>query len=407
MLIFKPIVQYINQHREIESRLLQNEQRLKYFYESGLIGVYYWNKEGIITEANKKFLELTCYSEEDLKMEKILWANLSPGEFAINDEVTFKKMMQSKLTKPFRRQFITKEGNRIWVETAVAVLDREKINGVAFILDITERKAAEKLRRNYRRSLEKMVKERTIQLEEAKFKAEKSDKLKTAFLSNLSHEIRTPLNSIIGFSGILLMEKAGNLKDEQKKQLDMVKTSANHLLRIINDILDLSEIEANDLKLDLEVFDFYEIVQSLVKEQKPAADQKGLELIIETNSEEIRVYSDKTRIFQIISALVNNAIKFTEKGMVKIIIQKGAGEFKFIVCDTGIGIKPKQMEKLFQPFIRIEDAHHRKYEGSGLGLAVSKRLTEVLNGKLEVTSTFGQGSTFCCSFPIAAKDAIS
>jgi signal transduction histidine kinase len=230
-------------------------------------------------------------------------------------------------------------------------------------------------------------------------KAQAADQIKSAFLATMSHELRTPLNSIIGFTGIILRERVGPLNDEQKKQLNMVRRSSQHLLALINDVLDISKIEAGQLQVAYERTDLRQIIEKTVQSTRPLAEGKGLELGVEISPEIETITGDPRRVEQVLLNLLGNAIKFTEKGSVRIVCEADGDNVLVKVMDTGIGIKNEDMETVFKSFRQIDSGLTRKFEGTGLGLSISKRLVELMGGKIWVTSIWGEGSTFCFSLP--------
>ncbi|HOO56885.1 MAG TPA: transporter substrate-binding domain-containing protein [bacterium] len=259
----------------------------------------------------------------------------------------------------------------------------------------------------HQENLEGLVDMRTAELEKAKVAAEDADRLKSVFMASMSHELRTPLNSIIGFTGIILMGLSGELNDEQKKQLGMVKSSSEHLLSLISDVLDISKIEAGRIDLSHEEFDMRDIVNEVVITISPEAEKKDLKVVTEVPGE-INMLSDRRRVKQILMNLVGNAVKFTQEGYVKISV--GIADDGFVeicVTDTGIGISRENMHLLFNPFRQIGDDFEKKSEGTGLGLHLCKRLVALLGGKIWAESEFGRGSAFMFSIPIRSRETIN
>ncbi len=235
-------------------------------------------------------------------------------------------------------------------------------------------------------------------------RAQEADRLKSAFLASMSHELRTPLNSIIGFTGILLQGLVGALNEEQNKQLRMVQNSANHLLDLINDILDLSKIEAGQLVVNCAPFNLRSSIEMVVQTLMPLVDKKGLSLKTVIHPDVGVINSDQRRVEQILLNLANNAIKFTNEGQVDIECTIKKNRVEINVIDTGIGINENDLEKLFNPFQQIDTGLTRQYEGTGLGLSICKRLVEKLNGKIWVASEWGKGSVFSFALPVSKRE---
>ena len=256
----------------------------------------------------------------------------------------------------------------------------------------------------HRDHLEEIVAERTRELADAKEAAESADRLKSAFLATMSHELRTPLNSIIGFSGILLQEMAGPLNEEQKKQLGMVSESAEHLLALINDVLDLSKIEAGQLQLADEPFDLASSIGKVVRIVRPAAEEKNLMIETEISPEPIWMRGDSRRMEQVLLNLLSNAVKFTVRGGVRVVCTLEGDHARIRVIDTGIGIRQEDLLKLFRPFTQLETGLTRQYEGTGLGLSIAKKLVAMMGGELHVESEYGRGSTFSVVVPVRGGD---
>ncbi len=266
-------------------------------------------------------------------------------------------------------------------------------------LDITETVATQAALRAANEALEARVQERTAQLAEAKERAESSDRLKSSFLATMSHELRTPLNSILGFTGVLLKRLAGPITAEQEKQLGMVRDSGQLLLALINDVLDLSKIEADALTLSRTEFSLCSSVQRVVEAQKLAAEQRGLAFICEGSAQPISIHADKRRIEQILTNLISNAIKFTSTGSVRLSCGTIDGNIYVRVTDTGIGIAREHLPVLFLPFRQIDHGLARRREGTGLGLSISQHLARMHQGEIRVESELGVGSTFSLVLP--------
>lgn len=253
--------------------------------------------------------------------------------------------------------------------------------------------------RRINQEMERRITKRTEELAAAMEKAQAADRIKSAFLATMSHELRTPLNSIIGFTGIMLQGLAGPLNTEQHKQMSMVQNSARHLLALINDVLDISKIEAGQLEISRSSFSLRPSIEKTVALVSPLAQKKGIELQLDITDDMVMITADQRRLEQVILNLLNNAVKFTEKGHVRISCRIIDDQCLISIADTGIGMRPEEVAELFQPFHQIDTGLSRKHEGTGLGLSICKKLMDLMGGAILVESQWGQGSTFTIRFP--------
>lgn len=264
--------------------------------------------------------------------------------------------------------------------------------------DIVEYKRAEEALKLYQGNLEELVAKRTEQLEAANTRLKELDRLKSLFIASMSHELRTPLNTIIGFTGIILQGMTGEINAEQRKQLTMVLDSSHHLLDLINDVIDISKIEAGKVDLSIEWFDMIPLVKKTVEPFIPLAKTKGIKLSMAL-PESLIIESDARRIRQVMVNLLGNAIKFTDSGNINVHITEADTLVNIVVTDTGIGINEMNMGKLFESFSQIV-VNGRPKEGSGLGLYLTRKITHLLGGEVKVESTPGMGSAFTVTLPM-------
>ena len=265
---------------------------------------------------------------------------------------------------------------------------------------IMEREKSEKELHNYRNHLEDLVAKRTRQLEETKKEAEEASLAKSKFLSNMSHELRTPLNAIIGFGQLLVSDPVSTLSEDQQDGLEQILSSGQHLLELITEILSLSQIEAGKLSLSIEPVRVGSVVNEAVALVQTMARQYGVSVVSETPPDaNVFVLADQLRLKQIVLNLLSNGIKYNNRGgEVRIRVNPGVGQHDITVEDTGIGIDDKDIINVFEPFNRL-GAETKDIEGTGIGLTLTKRLTEVMNGSLGIQSVPGEGSSFTVSMP--------
>ncbi len=248
------------------------------------------------------------------------------------------------------------------------------------------------------------LQEKNEQLDTQNTKLQELDRLKSVFLASMSHELRTPLNAIIGFTSLILQGMVGEINEEQKKQLALVESSAQHLLSLINDVLDIAKIEAGKVELSLDEFAFDDLMREAVGILSPIADLKKIKLLGDAPGG-VTLYSDKRRLTQVLINLTGNAVKFTDKGSVKVKARLlGKHRLAVNIIDTGIGLKQEDIDKLFTPFQQAGDSLVKKQQGTGLGLYLSRKLVNLLGGEITVKSEFGKGSEFAFTLPLKYKE---
>jgi PAS domain S-box-containing protein len=399
------IVRDVTERRQIEDALLASEREYRELVMLANSIILRWTPDGRITFLNEFGQRFFGFNKEEILGKHVLETIVPSSETTGRD---LKPLMEAICADPksFERntnENVKRNGEKVWIDwTNRVVLDAQgTIREILSIgSDITERKQAQEALVRYRDHLEEQVRERTHELASAKERAESADRLKSAFLATMSHELRTPLNSIIGFSGVLLQGLAGPLNEEQFKQLSMVCKSADHLLALINDVLDLSKIEAGQMPLFMEQFDLRASILSVVGAASPLAKKKGLPLTVEIADNVSTVVSDQRRIEQVLLNLLSNGIKFTENGCIRVEVTIQGNHLSVCVTDTGIGIKEQDVRSLFKPFTQLDAGISRKHEGTGLGLSICKKLIELLGGTMSVESEWGKGSKFGFDVPV-------
>ncbi len=383
------------------------------------------DKNGLITFMNVIAEDLTGWKMEDARNKKLtdIFRIINKDTRKTVENPAARVMLEGTVVGLANHTLlISKDGTEIPIDDSAAPIKDERGNIIGVILvfrDVTEREQAEaELYRAYD-ELERRVAERTADLEatnrqlkqeieqrklaeerlqEKNIELENANMAKDRFLANMSHELRTPLNAIIGFTGSLLMKLPGPLTAEQESQLRNISISSKHLLLLINDILDLAKIESGKVELNPEPVSCRSVLKEITDTLGNIADGKGLKLICDFTGQDVIVHTDRRALSQILLNLVSNAIKFTEKGEIRIKLGRfcdsSSRRVEFSVTDTGIGIKSEDKIKLFQAFTQVDPFGSHRHEGTGLGLHLSKKLAELLGGHIIFQSEFGKGSIF-------------
>ncbi len=279
-------------------------------------------------------------------------------------------------------------------QAAIAISNAQMIN----ILEEREERLAKQNEILIRQNEE--LEQQRQQIQRQNLKMMEAAQMKSQFLATMSHELRTPINAITGFSQLLLRQRQFQLSAQQLDMVKRILNNGNNLLDLINDILDLSKIEAGRMKLHLEEINLQRLITVTVAELDSLADQKGLQLDIAINLDNPHIINDSTRLRQILVNLLSNAIKFTEKGQVQIVAEEmKPAHLMIAVIDTGIGISPTHLEQIFHEFWQVDQTTTRKYQGTGLGLSICQRLVRLMGGQIQVESQVNQGSTFRIEVP--------
>ncbi|MCB4361285.1 ATP-binding protein [Quatrionicoccus australiensis] len=351
---------------------------------------------GCFVDANDNYRRYFGWSREEMLGKTGIELGLWIDQTARSAWVA--KLLEQGSALNHETQWRDKSGKLRDIQLSAAIIDIDGISHIlSFASDVTERRQAEAELMEYRRRLEAMVSERTSQLAMAKEYAERGSRAKSAFLANMSHEIRTPLNAVIGLTHLIRRDASDPL---QKERLSRVEDSAQHLLNVINDILDISKIEAEKLQLEESDFSISRLIGETLEMIEYRSHDKGLVLYAELSPHlPPAVHGDPKRLQQILLNFLSNAVKFTEHGQIRVhaeVAEQSSEQIllRIEVSDTGIGIEPGIQERLFRPFEQADDSTTRRFGGTGLGLAISRQLARLMGGDTGMRSQPGKGSTF-------------
>jgi PAS domain S-box-containing protein len=399
------IVRDITESKRVENFLRDSEERFRelFTHMSGAVAIYEPENNGedfIFKDCNQALLSIEKIDKGRVIGRRV--TEVFPGvkEFGIFE--VFKRVYRTGKAERFPVSFYQDERISGWRDNYVYKLPSGEI--VAIYDDITERKLAEESLKQSRDELERVNGQLVRSTEHANQMAKEAIEAyeaKGQFLANMSHEIRTPMNAIIGFSDILAEEK---LPKNQKEYVELIQQSSRYLLNLINDVLDFSKADIGKIELNETVFFVSKIVNLIEAQMRPEAEKKGLKFeVVQSGDLPAQMKGDPARLLQCLNNLISNAVKFTEKGHIRIKVRPenkdGKSFVRFDIEDTGIGIAADQSERIFESFVQLDGTSSRKYGGTGLGLTITKQLTKLIGGQLTVTSEPGKGSVFSFIVP--------
>ncbi len=366
------IIHDVTDRKQAEKALLESESKFRSYITNAPNGIFIIDANANCLEVNTTAGMLTGYSEEELT--GMNFNDLIAQEYR---KIADQNLLDLKNNGSVfvELSFMRKDETICWLRIDASKLSETRY--LVFASDITEKKKAEH------------------SLISGKMMAEENSRIKSEFLANMSHELRTPLTAIIGFSDLLNIQHFGELNNKQLEFVGHISKSGKHLLNVINDVLDLSKIESGKMDLECEYFPVSKLIDEVQKSLYPLAVRKGIEVSISNNNKEPEIFADKLKLKQIMYNLLNNAIKFTpDNGLISVVVKRAGNTIEVSVSDTGIGIPVHMREEIFDPFVQVDASSKRKYGGTGLGLALTKRFVEMHNGKIWVESEEGKGSTF-------------
>jgi PAS domain S-box-containing protein len=388
--VIKSVLEH--KQKEIELNLTQNallksEALFRTAFENATIGVCMVDVKGNFISVNETLCKITGYTKSEL--EKSSFLSVTHPDDVEKSKYFLNEILKGNINNTnFEKRYVHKSGTIIWAIISTSLVKNTSNSTdyfFTFIQDISEKKKFEE------------------ELIMAKEKAEEADRLKTAFLNNISHEIRTPMNAIMGFSELL---NEPNLEiDKHKEYTNTIMQSSEHLLSIISDIISIATIEAGQEKIHHCEFNLNEMLDLMYDQFKIKADEKNLEFkIAKTLSDrEATISTDKTKLIQIISNLINNSLKFTDVGFIEVSYLLKDTQLVFTVKDSGIGIPKNMHDEVFKRFRQIEYSSDRQHGGSGLGLAISRAYIELLGGQIWLNSEPNVGTSFFFTIPYTVK----
>jgi len=377
---YQSIFHDITERREAEKALRESEEWFRKLFEQSNDGIFYLDLEGKIVAVNKAFAEMHGYTLDEIKSMNI--NDLDSMEERQYYPERMKRLQNGENLK-FEVNHIHKDGHHVPLEVTAGMISMgSKSYLFSSHRDITERRKADET------------------MKFAMAKAEASDRLKTSFLNNISHEVRTPLNGILGFSEILTKDTLD--QEEKEEAFTMVNECSNRLLETITNFMDISLILSGEMNISKSGFNPLSLLQEIIQKYETDCSKANIGLSLDTKDiqKDTEIYSDPELIRKVLTHLMNNAIKFTEKGSITLGCKVISGNLQFFVTDTGIGIGREALKEIFAYFVKEDQSAASPSEGSGLGLSISKGIINLLGGEMNVESVRGKGSVFSFSLPI-------
>jgi PAS domain S-box-containing protein len=390
----------INAHEGLRTQ----EAYLRAVLEHVLDGIISVNADGIIEIFNPAAERMTGYSRAEVLGQSINM--LMPAHLAKEHDGHIQRFEQSRtsLVMDTLREVpvLRKDGTVFPAELAVTYMDQgERPVFIGSLRDVSERIRVEKELKKHRDDLEELVRDRTVELEASKEQAQQANHAKSAFLASMSHELRTPLNAILGYSEILKEDMEANGNPAAIEDLEKITSAGKHLLALINDILDISKIEAGKFELVETAVGVGALVDNVAATTRPLIEKNNNILELRCPDDIGEIKADAMRLRQALLNLLGNGAKFTKNGRIKLEVERIEDSICFRVSDTGIGMTREQMSRLFKTFSQADATISHQYGGTGLGLAISRRLARLMGGDISVESEAGQGSCFTLTLPTA------
>jgi PAS domain S-box-containing protein len=386
----------INERKQAEALVRQNEEKYRLLFELSPIGICTLDLKGMVTSCNPAVWKNSGYSEADFigqHFSKI--ATIRARDIPKFLRV-FTSIVRGRVPPPFEVSYDRQDGGTGWTELHIALLEAggKKLGIQVLQRDVTERKL-----------MEQEIKKKNEQLKLQNEELGKASRAKSDFLARMSHELRTPLNVIMGFAELMLDGVPGEINEEQRQCLDDILTSSRHLLGLINEVLDLSKVEAGKLELRLKGIALADVVDSVTSAMMAVISQRRQSLDVDLDKGLPQLQADEARLRQVFFNLLSNASKFTpDGGKIRVGALQEDGFCQVTVSDNGIGIKKEDLKQIFEPFYQADNLATRERRGTGLGLTLVKEIVEMHGGQIRVESNYGKGSNFVFTLPLVTAE---